>query len=577
MSIVRRFALPLILLIAFCIRVSLLPAAQRMEFNYISDSRMYADKAMSILEHKQRESVYHQGPLYPYVLAGICLLFGRQSMYPALFFQMLLGLGCICLVYALAMRVSGSWKTAALAALMLALYQPMVFYEEMILMESFLGFLYCALLLAILAAKKTGRKTLWFASGLILGIAALGRGSILLFAFLFMVFEAVQTLASDSLKEKRAMLCRMALFIAAAAVAISPITIRNLVIGKDFVPVAANYGITFFEGNNRYAKGIYMDPPGLDIDQDFTGQKIAENIAGRPLRPSEVSRFWMKESWNEMKRNPLHYIGLFGLKTAYYWNRAEIPNAESYAFAKKHSSFFSVPLVGFTIAGICGLLGMALSLMRRQTGFMLPAHHKNASVLLLFIFAHMISTSMFFMAARYRISAIPVMLVFASLALIYAFDLLQKKAFKKLAWYCVGAAATALLVIFPWKNINDKAFLASTYNNLGLFYYANGNGNSARWYYESALREYPGYWRAYGNLGNLYLASGDKNMALSWYLQGLKNGIPDDSCAMAIHMNLGACALTDGNIEEAKKRFALSLPYVSYSLRMRQIRKELKF
>jgi 4-amino-4-deoxy-L-arabinose transferase-like glycosyltransferase len=568
MVVMRRLTLPFILLIAFSIRVSLLPAAQRMEFNYIADSRMYADKAMSILEGKQRESVYHQGPLYPYVLSGICLVAGRQSMYPALFIQMLLGLGCIFLVYAIAMRISGSWKTAALAALLLALYQPMIFYEEMILMESLLAFLYCALVLTMLAAEKTNRKVMWFAAGLILGIAALGRGSILLFAVFFIVFKAVRTLTADSLKEKRAAFARMALFVAGTALSISPITIRNGIIGHDFVPLAANYGITFFEGNNRFAKGIYMDPPGLDLDQDFTGAKIAEHIAGRPLKPSEVSRFWMRESWNDIHQSPLHYICLFGLKTAYYWNRAEIPNAESYTFAKNYSPFYSLPLIGYPIAGIFGLIGIALALMQRK---------KNASVLLLFIAAHMVSTIMFFMAARYRISVVPFLLIFASSALVYAFDLFQKKIYKKLAIYGLGAAGVALFVFFPWKNSNDRVSLASTYNNLGMFFYANGNRNSAQRYYESALREYPGFWRSYNNLGNLYLAIGDKNKAVAWYLQGLKKGLPDDSCAMAIHMNLGVCCLKDGKIEEAKKHFATAFPYVSYSLKMRQIREELRF
>ena len=167
--------------------------------------------------------------------------------------------------------------------------------------------------------------------------------------------------------------------------------------------------------------------------------------------------------------------------------------------------------------------------------------------------------------------------IFASVALIYAFNLFQKKLQKKLVIYGISAAGAALFVFFPWKNINDKAFIASTYNNLGLFFYANNNSNSARQYYESAIREYPGFWKPYNNLGNLYLASGDKNKAISWYIQGLKKGLPDDSCAMAIHMNIGACCLKDGNIEEAKKHFATALPFVSYSLKMRQIRNELKF
>jgi hypothetical protein len=396
----------------------------------------------------------------------------------------------------------------------------------------------------------------------------------------------------------------LALFACAAALAVSPITLRNFIIGKDFVPLAANYGITFYEGNNRLAKGIYMDPPGLDLDEDFTGAKIAEELAGKPLKPSEVSRFWMRESWKDIQRNPLHYIGLFAQKTAFYWNRSEVPNAESYSLAKKYSPFYSIPLAGFPVAGIFGLLGMALALKaigsgnatqpppfaggrlqdwlfkkalgRRSAGCMPRAAHTGAWVLLLFILCHMVSTAMFFMAARYRISAVPVLLVFASSALIRMPDLFQKKTAGKAALYAAGAISAALLVFFPWETIGDKASRASAQNNLGLFFWANGNAVAARQYYESALRDYPGCWRAWANLANLHLAAGNRAGALAMYLSGLKNGLPADSGAMAIHMNIGTLFLKDGNTEQARWHFSLAFPYVSYSLTMRRLRDELK-
>jgi 4-amino-4-deoxy-L-arabinose transferase-like glycosyltransferase len=560
--------MPLILLTALCIRLPLLPSAEKMHFNYIADSRMYADKAMLILEGKPLERVWHQGPLYPYFLAGICSAAGRKSMYPVLFAQMLLGLCSISLVYAISMRVSGSWAAACIAALLLALYQPMIFYEEMILMESLLTFLYLALLLAIIMAETSSKKRVWFAAGLILGIAALGRGSILLFALFYLGFKAIQSIKISSLEGKKAAYIRLALFAAGTVLAVSPLTIRNSIVGKDFVPLAANYGITFYEGNNRFAKGKYMDPPGLNIDQDFTGEKIASFIAKRPLKPSEVSRFWMGEAWKEIKQAPFHFAGLLGLKTAYYWNRAEIPNAESYSFAKRYAIFYSIPLIGFPIAGIFGLLGIALALRQRR---------KSAAVLLFFVAAHMVSVAMFFIAARYRISVVPVLLIFASMAIVYAVDLIRKKQNKKLALYGITAGCAALFVFFPWQGLSNKNFLASTYNNIGLFYSANNNFTAARQYYESAMRECPDFWKPYNNLGNLYLARNEKEKALSCYLQGLQKGFPDDSCAMFIHMSLGTYYLKEGNIEEARKHYAQASPYVPYSLMMRQLSNELKF
>jgi tetratricopeptide (TPR) repeat protein len=101
--------------------------------------------------------------------------------------------------------------------------------------------------------------------------------------------------------------------------------------------------------------------------------------------------------------------------------------------------------------------------------------------------------------------------------------------------------------------------------------------NAAQQYFESAIHESPGYWKPYNNLGNLCLARGEKEKALSWYLQGLQKALPHDSSAMFIHMSLGTYYLKEeGNIEEARKHYALALPYVPYSLMMRQLRDELK-
>jgi 4-amino-4-deoxy-L-arabinose transferase-like glycosyltransferase len=567
-TILHNFAIPLVLIIAFSVRFSLLSSAEKMHFNYIADSRMYADKASLILEGRPLEPVWHQGPLYPYFLAGICSVAGRKSMYPVLFVQMLLGLCCIFLVYTIAIRISSSWATACIAALLLALYQPMIFYEGTILMESLLTFLYLALLWTIIAAEAGDKKRMWLAAGVLAGTAAIGRGNILLFALFYIIFKTMQGFKKNSSKDKKSAYIRLALFVAGTVLAISPLTIRNFMAGNDFAPLAANYGITFYEGNNKFAKGVYMDPPGLNLDKDFTGDKIASFITNRQLKPSEVSRFWIGEAWKEISQQPFRFIRLIGLKAAYYWNRAEIPNTESYSFAKNYSPFYSIPLIGFSIAGIFGLLGIALALRRRGKGF---------TVLLLFVAAHMTSVVMFFISARYRISVVPVLLIFASMAIVYFFDLLSAKQTKKLVMYGVAVFCAAAVVLFPWKTLNNKIFLASAYNNLGLFYAANKNIDLAQQHYESAISECPRFWKPYNNLGNLYLASGDKEKALSCYYRGLQKGLSEDSSAMFIHTSLGIYYLKSGNADSAKNHFEQAMPYVPYSITMRQLKQELQF
>ena len=75
----------------------------------------------------------------------------------------------------------------------------------------------------------------------------------------------------------------------------------------------------------------------------------------------------------------------------------------------------------------------------------------------------------------------------------------------------------------------------------------------------------------------MYLAGGEKEKALKYFSEGLKKGIPDDSCAMFIHMGIGVLFFKDGNMEEARRHFALALPYVPYSLMVRKLGNALKF
>ena len=563
----RVFVLPSILVVAFVIRVSLLPAAEKMHFNYMSDSRMYADKAMLILDGKQTEAVSHQGPLYPYFIAGICAIAGRSSMRPVLVVQMLLALCAIFLVYVIALRVTGSWPTACLAAFMLALYQPMIFYEQMILMESLLTLLYLVILWLLLKAEAGGKKWIWFAAGAIIGIAALGRGSVLLFALLIVIVTALKSV-SIPWSEKKALYVRLLAFTLGILLALSPLTVRNYSYGREFVPLAANFGITFYEGNNRFSKGMYMDPPGLNINQDFTGEKIAAYLTGRTLKPSEVSRFWTGEAWKDIKGDPLRFVKLLGLKAAYYWNAAEIPNAESYEYASNYAPFYSIPLFGFPIAGIFGVIGMALALQKRRMGL---------ATLVLFVAAHAVSVVMFFMTARYRISVVPIVLIFASMAIVRIYDLYKEKRSGMLALLGLAGVGAALLVFFPWPGLDGHRFLASTHTNLGFFFSQNSNVDAARQSYETAIKECPAFWKSYNNLGNLYLARGEKENALKCYFQGLKKGLPDDSCAMFIHMSVGVLYLKEGNTDEARRHFDLASPFVPYSLMVRQLGKELKF
>ena len=153
----------------------------------------------------------------------------------------------------------------------------------------------------------------------------------------------------------------------------------------------------------------------------------------------------------------------------------------------------------------------------------------------------------------------------------------MKKRNSTLAKLGLVAAGAAIVVFFPWPRLDGHRFLASTHTNLGSFFSQNQNADAARQYYEMAIKECPVFWKPYNNLGNLYVSGGEKEKALQQYSQGLRKGLADDSCAMFIHTSIGALLYNEGNIEEARRHFALASPYVPYSLMVRKLGKALNF
>ncbi|MGA1794768.1 MAG: tetratricopeptide repeat protein [bacterium] len=560
--------------IALIIRLNFAFTASKIPFNFLSDSSQYVAWAKSIAAGKEFISVYHQSPLYPFFLALIFTVFGPSIKY-ALIVQAIIGAITCLLVFYLSMILFKHIWMAVASAFVMAFYAPAIFYNGMVLMASLVIFLYLVFLIILVKALEGNKKWLWASAGIALGISALARATILLFIPFLMVILALRARyewrrkkgdarRTTTLHIMDSFVYPLAIFLVCTFLIILPVTVRNYIKGKDFVLIAANAGITFYEGNNPWATGQYMDPPGLDLAEDFNGEKIASYYEKRTLRPSEISKFWFKESGRFIKERPVAYISLLLRKLLYFWNRYEIPNAENIYFARQYSRILQTPLFSFLFAGSLGLLGIMMALTKKIF---------NAFVVILFIFAHMIATVMFFVTSRYRLPITPLLIIFMVYAFFMLVNYIKEKDYSHGFIWVLAGIFFFCIVSFPWKGLNPSHDYASSYGNIGILFHRTGNPRKAIRYFEMAIEYDPTYIKSYNNIGGLHYLIGNRQKAREYWERGLEL---DPNFAL-IHQNLGTMYLEQGEIEKAIESLSIAATRLPYSIKIKELQDTLGF
>ena len=139
----------------------------------ILDSWMYDEWAQRIASSDWLGGAraFYMDPLYPYFLAVLYRLFGRDLLVVRLV-QASLGVGTCALVAVLGRRVAGR-SVGNVAALLMAVSRPAIFQEGEIEKTALGMFLVTAAL--VLALRPSLRSR--FAAGATMGLAALARGN----------------------------------------------------------------------------------------------------------------------------------------------------------------------------------------------------------------------------------------------------------------------------------------------------------------------------------------------------------------------------------------------------------------
>ena len=524
----------------------LLPSAGDMQF--------YNDWALRILRGNWTDHTAFYGlPLYAYLLAGIYKICGYSPFLPGMLQAGLEG-GTAVLLYQLSKLVfpgsaNSATKTSCggvsqgevigiIAAVGWAFFQPAQGYSIILMPTAWLVFVFWFVVWQIV--KRTQTPALWelLLLGALMGFTAMGIATIL--------FLVPLVLAALFIRWHGTLACRLAgatLVLAGVLLGAAPAAIHNFCIARDPVFLSAHGGVNFWIGNNPVATGYPKFPPGLHAGQVAMLQdsiNVAEEAAGRPLKRSEVSAYWAEKGRDWIARHPLDWVKLLGVKIRNFWSAFSYDDISVITALRDQS--IVLPGEGFGLVAALGLPGLLIACWR------FPSSRWIAAA----IFLHMMSLLTVFVTERYRLAAVPGLLLFASFAI---WELWRQLA---LARYGEAAVFTLLLfgatafVSLPQKD--DSLWALDSYNS-GIQALKMGQLAVAKRKLDLAYAYSPRNAEVNFAEGNLRVALGEKQRAKSFFFAAL---LLDPKHAGAFN-NLGLLALDDQKWELAARFFRHAL------------------
>ena len=367
---------------------------------------------------------FFRAPLYPYFLGLLHKLSGASVMF-ARIVQALVG-GATCgFVYLLARRLVAVPPTAGvrsqanatsglhpavaiplIAGFVMAAYPLAIWYDTELLLEGLLTFFVLLGFVLLLRSRDNDRQ--WWLPGIAFGLAALTRPNVLAFLAVLPVWLLIEY-RGGAWK-------RLGQIWGIAALAILPVTVRNYVVGGQFVPIAWQAGTNFYIGNSPESDGVTAVVPGTR--PDWWGgfddvRRLAEEAAGRPLKGAEIDRYWLARGLEFWRKQPGKALGLLVRKSFLWFAGFEVSNEQDLYSVKRYSFvnylLFSSRFLKFPFGILLPLALAGVWLWRRQWLQLLPVY--------LFGAAYSLSFIVFFVCSRYRLPVIPIAAVFGAMGL----------------------------------------------------------------------------------------------------------------------------------------------------------------
>jgi len=486
----------------------------------ILDAQYYLEwGAKLVKEGFLGDKVFFTEPFYAYFLA-IILKISNNAQEIAIFIQTILGILLPFVIYKIGKKVFNK-NVGLIAGIITAVYGPFVFYENLLLKTSIEIFFLALFVLFLVKVFSAERIWQYFLSGIFLGLLVIIKGNNLLLLPLLIFFILF---LSPSRFEKRISLAIL-LFLG-FAIAISPIAIRNFMVGKDFVLTNYSFGMNIYQGNRWDTDGSLLQPefirphPKYEETDSFN---MAEAFNERTMKPSETSSFWIRKTIAEIQEDPTRWVLLLGKKILLLITKIELSDNYDYAMYRKFLPALRF-LPDFWLISALGLTGMLFFVFSEDMRYSFietkkesTEERKKSSLITMWlvfgiVIAYAFSIMVFHVNARYRMPIIPYFIIFASVAVWYLFEKLR---FQEHVTAVIIVGVSILFLFLTVIHLDNFDFMtdANFYNNIGFIYFDQKDYQKSKEYFLKAKEENSNYYWAYNNLFSIYLREGDLESA----------------------------------------------------------------
>lgn len=504
------FVLAAILRIFYSIKLNSFPQLNIQ----ILDAQYYVDWAKKIADGNLiGDKIFFTEPFYAYFLA-LMMKISSNALLLVKIFQMLIGSLLPIIIMKIGEKVFNR-NIGILSGIIVAIYGPFIFYENLILKTSLEIFSLALFVWFLLFMIENNSRKVYLAGGLLLGIVSLIKGNNLI------LFPAVLLLLSFSKNlAKKEKIVLSLFFTIGLILTILPVTIRNYVVGKDFVPTNYSIGIVTYQGNWWGTDGSTAMVPSFFRPhpkyEEIDARGMAESYANKPLAPSKISRFWITKAVQESLSDPIHTLKTSLKKVLMILNWHELSDDYSYDFYAKFIKILQI-LPGFLLISSLGLAGIFLIFfskdlrwnIARFSGKNTTEIFRLSKILITVMFVYILVLIIANINSRYRTPLVPFFAIFSSVTLWYVWLKIKegsnKMVFSIILLVLIGVGIS-MAPLRIYSSINEDA---NAYHQIGSYYLENKDYVQSKDYFEKTIEMDNKYAWAYKNLFTINMISGD--------------------------------------------------------------------
>lgn len=544
-----RAALLAVFLVAIAARIVSVREIRDIGFFHVplSDALVYVERAAGILVGDWLGPAdFIHAPLYAYMLAAVRAV-GFDSLVAPRMMQALLGAMSCVLLMAMSRRalsqVRGCEAIAIATGLIFALYPPAIFYDGLIQKTSTVVFLSTLLLWLLLNARDQQSRRWWLASGAALGLLILVRQNALALLPLLGAFAWFGVAMP-----RRHKTMNIGAIVIGLAIVLAPWVVRHKIVLGEFFISTPNMGQNFAMGNHPEATGSYLPAQrgrASGESEHAVWKRAAEEALGRELTAAEISDYYMDASLAYIKANPVQWLGMTGKKVIMVFGAYELPDTEDYYLYKEHSRLLRIGdnLLHFGVLGPLAIGGIVLTWR----------HWRRLWILHGWLTINALAIAAFVVFGRYRAPMLPVMTMFAAIALVHGVILLRGRQWGNLA--LPACAVMIAAAVMNWPIHSHRVPQAFSYVNHAVALAEAGRHDEALRELDRAHEMEPADVDAHWIRASVLFDMQRYDEAIAHYHAAL-TGDPSFGGA---HRGIGSVLLARGEVAEAAAHFQAAL------------------